>query len=404
MLQHFEEHGVLTNLQHGFRSGFSCETQLLITTHDILQSFDKKKQQDIVILDFSKAFDTVPHDRLLEKLEHMGVHGNLHEWIKAFLTNRSQSVLVDGVCSSAVSVDSGVPQGSVLGPLLFLCHINDLPNRVTSQVRMFADDCLLYREIRSQDDHIQLQNDLVSLEQWAEMWGMSFNPIKCYVMRIGRGKKLSDWIYTLCGEPLEQVETNPYLGVLLSHDTKWAPHIDKITSKANRTIGFLRRNLKKCPEELKQTAYISLVRSTLEYSCTIWDPHYKKDITKLEAVQRQAARFVKNDYGWTSSVTQMLQDLEWQSLETRRREARLVLLYKVIHGLVAVPTDGHVSFVPVTTRASNTMKLHQYNTDHSSVENSFFPRTIIDWNNLPPEAVKSETVDVFKSKINRMYD
>jgi hypothetical protein len=235
----------------------------------------------------------------------MGIDGNINRWIKSFLSRRSQKVIVDGVSSSTVSVDSGVPQGSVLGPLLFLCHINDLPDRVKSQVRLFADDCLLYRSIRTQQDHIQLQEDLNALEAWASMWGMHFNPTKCYVMTVGRGKRLSNWIYTLCKQPLEQMENNPYLGVLLNQDMKWSPHIAKITKKANGILAFLRRNLKSCPSPLKETAYSSLVRPILEYSCTVWDPHLKKDVKSIEAIQRRAARFVTGDYGRERVVCQI---------------------------------------------------------------------------------------------------
>jgi hypothetical protein len=170
--KHLERNKILTPLQHGFRSGHSCESQLIITMHDIMKSFDIKKQVDLVILDFSKAFDTVPHHKLLHKLTSYGIDGKINQWIKAFPTQRHQRVVVEGEFSSACTVDSGVPQGTVLGPLLFLCHINDLPKCVTSQVRLFADDCLLYRTITSMQDHLELQKDLDSLQQWARTWGM----------------------------------------------------------------------------------------------------------------------------------------------------------------------------------------------------------------------------------------
>ena len=405
ILDHLENHHILTDLQHGFRSGHSCESQLLITCHDVVSNYDKKLQTDILILDFSKAFDTVPHDRLLKKLEHMGVGGNINRWIKSFLTNRTQKVLVDGEVSNAVSVDSGVPQGSVLGPLLFLCHINDLPDWVSkgTQVRMFADDCLVYRQIKKQQDHIQLQNDLHALESWSEMWGMSFNPIKCYKMTVARGKTPSDWIYTLC-HPLEQVDSNPYLGVQLSDDLKWGKHINKVTKKANSTLGFLRRNLKSCPQTLKETAYKSLIRSVLEYSSSVWDPHFKQDIKQLEAVQRRAARFVKHDYGSDSSVTEMLQDLGWQTLENRRREARLALLFKVVHGLVAIPHEGHIKKHRGRTRAKNSHKLQVFAPNTDTFKYSFFPRTVKDWNNLDNDTVNASTLDTFKQKINKVFD
>ena len=137
----------------------SCETQLLLTLQDLLLARDRKIQTDVAILDFSKAFDTVPHDHLLGKLWFFGIHGPLLDWTAAFLKTREQTVVVDGRRSSQCKVLSGVPQGTVLGPLLFLMHINDLPSVVTSQVRLFADDCLMYRPIRSIADQFELQRE-----------------------------------------------------------------------------------------------------------------------------------------------------------------------------------------------------------------------------------------------------
>ena len=245
------------------------------TTHDFLTSFDTNKQVDIAILDFSKAFDTVPHDRLLHKLNHYGITGDLHKWLTTFLTHRQMTVVIEGTSSDATTVDSGVPQGTVLGPLLFLCHINDLPQTVKSQVRLFADDCLLYREINDQNDHHTLQNDLKNLEEWANTWGMRFNASKCYILSI---KNTSNHFYQLNNTILKRVPTNPYLGLTISEDMKWAPHINKITKKANSTLGFIRRNLKRCPINCRRTAYIALVRPLLEYGASVWDPHYQKDI------------------------------------------------------------------------------------------------------------------------------
>ena len=155
ILKHLEQYSILTPLQHGFRSGHSCESQLIVTMHDIITTYDRKIQTDMVILDFSKAFDTVPHRKLLYKLQNYGISGKTHSWIKSFLTEREQRVVVDGEASSSCRVESGVPQGTVLGPLLFLCHKNDLPQCVKSQVRLFADDCLLYRPIKTISDQLQ---------------------------------------------------------------------------------------------------------------------------------------------------------------------------------------------------------------------------------------------------------
>ena len=310
----------------------------------------------MVILDFSKAFDTVPHQKLLHKMRQYGADGIINAWLCDFLTYRKMREVIDGEESEAVPVDSGVPQGTVLGPLLFLCHINDLPDAVKSTVRLFADVCLLYRQVKSTEDHISLQQDLQNLETWAKTWGMRFNAKKCYIMSIN---SKSTHFYQLDGHILQQVPENPYLGVTISDDLKWSSHICKITKKANSTLGFLKRNLKHCPLNCRMTAYISLVRSTLEYSSVIWDPYLQKDIDKLEKVQRQAARFISGDYTSRDHgcVTQMLRDLHLPPLQDRRKANRLVLFFKVVEGLV--PTlQTHDYLTPV--RGKRQIKSRQF--------------------------------------------
>ena len=165
IINHLDSNGILTDRQFGFRKRRSCETQLLITVQDLAQGLRDKQQIDAAILNFSKAFDKVSHRHLLLKLEHYGVRGPTLSWIGDFLTNRTQRVMIEGTLSEAAPVTSGVPQGSVLGPLLFLCYINDLPACVSSQIRLFADDCLLYRTINAQHDTVILQEDLNILQQ-----------------------------------------------------------------------------------------------------------------------------------------------------------------------------------------------------------------------------------------------
>ena len=226
----------------------------------------------MAILDFSKAFDTVPHDHLLGKMEFYGIQGPLLKWTASFLKTRSQSVLVEGKYSKPAKVLSGVPQGTVLGPLLFLIHTNDLPSVVTSQVRLFADDCLMYRPVHGLADQLALQADLLALERWGDAWGMRFNAAKCQIMQVYRGQGLVHF-YTLCGQVLSVVKETKYLGVLISDDLSWSPHISSITGKAASTLGFLRRNLRKCPAQLKERAYIAFVRSTLDYASPSPTPH-----------------------------------------------------------------------------------------------------------------------------------
>ena len=399
ILGHLEDHEILTDLQHGFRSERSCETQLITTFHDIASAYNKKGSQiDIAVLDFSKAFDTVPHDGLLSKLKHYGIDDKIWLWISNFLKQRKQRVVVDGIQSDLVTVDSGVPQGTVLGPILFLLHINDLPSVISSKVRLFADDCLVYREIKNRQDQIALQKDLNLLENWGSKWGMRFNAAKCNIMRMSRKQTPISTQYELSGQVLEEVKDAKYLGVTVSDDLEWTKHINAITTKANSKLSFLRRNLKGCPEKLRETAYFALVRSFLEYSATVWHPHQKYNSDKLEMVQRRAARFVKGRYGMYESVTQMLEELTWVPLSKRRENARLILFYKIINNLAMVPhsclekADGR-------TRKNHNLKFRHIGYNVDPYGQSFFPKCISAWNGLAQEIAEANTLDLFKSKL-----
>ena len=418
--KHFDKNSVLTNVNHGFRAGFSCETQLTITYNDFVLNAEKETQTDIAILDFSKAFDTVPHHKLLHKLDAYGIKGSLHSWISSFLCKRQMRVVIDGESSQETKVISGVPQGTVLGPLLFLVHINDLPDCVSSKVRLFADDCLLYREIKTRKDQEILQKDLESLEIWAETWGMRFNAKKCYILSIS--KKGIQKFYQLDSCILKEVDNNPYLGLTLSNDLKWTTHINKISNKASSTLGFIQRNLKKCPLECKKTAYIALVRSTLEYGSTVWDPYLEKDIYQLEKIQRKAVRFIKNDYKSTTpgSVTNMLAELDLPTLQVRRKNKRLCFLYNISKGKVpAIPANDFL--IPIKNKRKikaktfdscvthNIIKRHQNlhsncfqlpETKSIHYKNSFFPRTIAEWNELSENVVSAPSIDVFKARLS----
>ena len=248
------------------------------------------------MLDFSKAFDIVPHERLLQKLQLFGIHGCVHDWIRSFLTSRTQSVVIDGCRSQDDTVLSGVPQGTVLGPLLFLCHINDLPSVVDPQtaVRLFADDCLLYRSIDSLDDQVQLQCDLRALSLWGQRWGMRFNVKKCNVLHLQSGvRSQTVRFYELNDAILGEFTSAKYLGILYSNDMSWSPHIQSVTHKAHQSLGFVRRNLRGAPVKYHDTAYQFLVRAQVEYAAVVWDPSLQGEIDQLEQIQRKAARWAR---------------------------------------------------------------------------------------------------------------
>ncbi|XP_072039114.1 uncharacterized protein [Amphiura filiformis] len=187
-----------------------------------------------------------------------------------------------------------------------------------------------------------LQKDLHQLEKWQEEWEMSFNPAKCSVMKLSTKKEAPDRSYNFCGQPLQEVDSHPYLGVEIDSKMSWKAQYQKLTSKANKVLGFLKRNLWFCPREMKETAYKTLVRPILEYAGCSWDPYKKKDIVAIEAVQRKAARFCMNDYKQLSSVTEMTRVLGWEALQDRRKDARLQLMYRIMNGEVGIRAEDYV--------------------------------------------------------------
>ena len=291
-------------------------------------------------------------------------------------------------------VTSGVPQGSVLGPILFLIFIDDMPQYTKNcQVRLFADDTIVYLTVTAINDCENLQDDLKRLEKWEEEWQMEFHPAKCKILRITRKKNKTIFPYTLHGQILEEVPSAKYLGITISNNMTWNKHIDKTASKANSKLGFLRRNIKTKDQSLKAKAYKAIVRPTMEYCSTVWDPYTKTQSETLEKVQRRAARWATGKLFDKSSVSDMKRDLGWRDLNQRRVDSRLCMMYKITQGLVDIPIgqfatfdrDG-VHFQPIYGRT----KYYEF---------SFFPRTVAVWNDLPKDTLSAPKFDKFKENI-----
>ena len=294
IMAHMDRHTILTDAQHGFRKRGSCETQPLLTIQDLASAIDTMDQTHVILLDFAKAFDKVPHLRLLSKINFYGVRNSLNRWVSSFLEGRSQQVQLDGNTSTQAPVESGVPQGSVLGPLLFLLYINDLPNYVSreSTARLFADDCVLYRRIKSDEDAHTLQKDFNGLQRWEKDWLMEFHPQKCQVMHITNKRKPIKVPYNIHEHTLEEVDSAKYLGLNIHKTLNWNLHIDTVTKKSNNARSFLQRNISQCPRKTKELCYNTLVRPLMEYATVIWDPFTESNIRKLEMVQRRSARML----------------------------------------------------------------------------------------------------------------
>jgi hypothetical protein len=399
IMSHADNHDILYPLQHGFRKHRSCETQLLEFVDDITNNLEKSAQTDILVMDFAKAFDKVSHNLLVHKLSHYGIVGNTNRWIYNFLTDRTQTVVLEGEKSDCVPVQSGVPQGSVLGPSLFLFYINDMPVDIDSTVRLFADDTIAYLAIKSNSDCLTLQKDLDKLSAWEKKWKMAFHPDKCNVLSITRNKKVIKHQYILHNQILKHTDKATYLGVTIQSNFKWQSHINNICNKANKTLGFLKRNLNINSICIKEQAYKSLVRPTLEYACSVWDPYVIGDISSIEKVQRRAARYVTSRYRNTSSVGEMLNNLNWNSLANRRMDARLCMFYKIVNDKVAISKTDRL--IPPHRHTRNMHSFHyQVPSCRTQMKQmSFFPRTIREWNNLPQSAVMKESIDSFKSAL-----
>jgi hypothetical protein len=401
LLNHLESHKILTDNQHGFRHERSCETQLILFVDELLRNMVNGKQTDAVVMDFSKAFDMVPHYSLLVKLQNYGIGNQGLKWIESFLADRTQRVVVDGQKSDPAPVTSGVPQGSVLGPILFLVYINDMPECITSNCRLFADDTIVYREVNCDADALLLQQDLDALQHWEKKWGMSFNPTKCNTINITRKKKPLTTTYNLKDEALENVKVASYLGVQISADLSWHNQVAKVAAKGNKSLGFIRRNIRTSSKPTKSLAYHTLVRPVLEYASGVWSPHQHHLIHSIEMVQRRAARYVCGTYGRTESVTSMLSELKWETLEQRRTKAIATTGYKIVNNLVAIPST---QLIPAhqSTRG-NPLKFRQISTRTNYYKYSFFPTLITTWNSLPPDLALSKNLDSFKDGLQEVH-
>jgi hypothetical protein len=344
--------------QHGFVRRRSTVTNLAEFTNDIAYHIDNKQQVDTIYTDFAKAFDSVNHSLLLHKIKGYGISGKLYELLESYLSERTQTVVMDGSRSTTENVTSGVPQGSILGPLLFTLYVNDIPKCFkSSKCLMYADDLKIYRTINNVQECLLLQTDLDNLNVWCSIWKLHLNISKCKVLTFTNKKKnVTSSCYYMNSTMLERVQVMRDLGVLLSSDLSYNRHLDTIKPKALRLLGLIRRN---CAKQFSFTTnrllYVALVRPQLEYASVIWNPYQK---TKIDALERVQTRYVKmqchrfnitfhrNDY------VMHCNHMRIDTLVTRRRMADMIFLYKIINNLVDSPLIEKINFYvpPRTTR------------------------------------------------------
>ena len=389
--------------QSGFKPGDSTVYQLAHLYHIFTEALDKQKDIRVVFCDISKAFDRVWHTGLLAKLKRIGIDSNLLKWFKDYLNDRKQRVVINGQFSSWGSVLAGVPQGSVLGPLLFLIYINDITEEAhTSEIRLFADDTILYiladNPIASA---AALNNDLKRISKWAEKWLVKFSAPKTKSMLITK-KRLPAVAPPLVmnGSVLEEVDTFKHLGVTLSKDLFWNKHIENLATTAGKCLDILNALKYKLDRVTLEKLYVAFIRSKLEYSNIVWDNCSKQLSDLLEGVQYRAAKIISGAISRTSHNI-VYKEVGWQTLGERRQRQRLRVMYKTVHGQTPEYLQNTIP-APAGNQhyALREQNIPTFRARTSTFHKSFFPQTIRDWNKLDNKIKDAGTLDTFTSKLD----
>lgn len=399
-------HNKICKQQHGFLAKHSTCSQLIECVNDWTVALNTKKHADVIYIDFSKAFDSVVHKKLIFKLDCLGIKGKLLHWISAFLTLRTQVVKV-GIClSDNVAVISGVPQGSVLGPLLFLVYINDIVNIFDDavEVKLFADDVKIYIVIDDVSDCFSLQICLDRLIVWANNWQLNVSVAKCARLHVSNNNNnrpnrtdVKNFQYHLDSFELPDVKCITDLGICISNNLKFRTHINNIVSKAHQRASLILRCFKCRDPNILLKAFLVYVRPLVEYCSQVWSPISLTDINKLERVQRRFTSRLRGMQGLP--YCDRLSKLNLQTLELRRLLADVIFVFKVIKGVIIV--DRNIfEFAHVSSLRGHSLKLVKPLAVINS-RKSFFSCRIIDiWNCLPDSTVELNSVLLFKNAIN----
>ena len=394
---HLEQEDLLLPSQHGFRTGRSCLTNLIEFLEFATDHLDKGNNISVIYLDFCKAFDKVPHRRLLVSLENHGLGGSILRWIETWLLGRRQRVVLNGQQAAWIEVKSGVPQGTVLAPLLFIIFINQIDCNLTSKLWKFADDIKLAKVIKSADDKAMLQADLNALSKWTEEWQMEFNINKCKVLNLGAKEC---YTYNLNGNILQVVHEEKDLGVLITDDLKFSHHCKEARKKALKMLGVIQRNVSYKSKDVMKRLYCAFIRPHLEYCRQACYSSFKKDERSLERIQRRATKMIIGLE--KKSYKERLISLNMFSLHYRRIRGDLIELFKIYAGL------DKLNFTNLFTINSNQTRGHSCKlvkkSARTALRQSFFTHRVIDlWNNLPSWVIASNSLNEFKHSIDLYF-
>lgn len=339
LFNHFKQS--ISQFQHGFVSGRSTVSNLLVYKSYICDAFDKRLQVDSIYTDFSKAFDKVSHSILIQKLSRYGIHGSLLRWIASYICNRSQMVAIKGFLSDPISVTSGVPQGSILGPLLFIVFINDLTNNISGNCLLYADDLKIFHSVSDVSDCARLQNDIDAVHEWCKSNRMSLNVNKCFVISFCTKKPKFLHDYNIDGRALERRNEAKDLGITFDYKLSFRSHYKQIVTRCNQLNGFLLRISKQFKNHTTlKYLYTTIVRPIIEYGSVIWSPYYKVHQDSIERVQGRCFRAICRRYRLIRKLDNYdarLKHFGTTSLMARRQRSQLLCLYKLIHSMIDCP-------------------------------------------------------------------
>ena len=415
ILSHLQKYNLIGKSQHGFLPHRSCLTNLLEFLEEITRLIDEGHSVDVMFLDFSKAFDKAPHIRLMSKVRAHGILGSVANWIGEWLKNRKQRVVLNGKESDWADVLSGVPQGSVLGPILFLIFINDIDNAidcVTTFMKKFADDTKIASVVDDLTQSQKFQEQIDSLMRWGEIWQMSFNFDKCVVMHLGH-KNLRH-TYDMNGVPIKITNCEKDIGVYMHESLKPSTHIAEAVKKANRALGALLRSLTFRDKVHYIRLYTMYVRCHLENCVQAWNPWLRQDIDNIEAVQRRAIRVCHGIHG---TYEEKLKAVGLTTLCDRRQRGDMLETFKILNQIDDV--DYHTWFSKVNENHQKTRQAVTISEDGTlqgtmnlkkpkaklEIRKNFFSCRVVDsWNNLPDNVKNAEDILQFKIRYDEHKD
>ena len=399
VLDHLLTNGLLSEVQYGFIPGKSCEAQLLSCTDLWTLWLEEGHSVDVVYTDFRKAFDAVPHQRLLVKLKAYGLGDKIMKWMGSFLCGRKQCVSINGVTSDWAEVTSGIPQGSVLGPLCFLLYVNDLPDVIEhSSIMMFADDAKIFGQVTTVPQRANIQSDLDNILAWTQLWQLPLNIEKCAVMHLGNKNQLHQ--FTLGNITLKNIVTESDLGVLMDSELKFHPHVAKVLKKCKSLLAIIKRSFACLNKRIVTKLYKAMIRPVIEYGNSVWGPFYKGDQVMLEKLQRRITKMVPDLS--QLSYPERLKLLNIPTLKYRRTRGDMIMLYKMMTNKMKTHFDlewaehgrqhrtrGH------SRRLRKILVRKQVRRNHLTV------RAVNRWNSLPEAVVSAATTNSFKNLLDK---